>query len=246
MTYWIRPAIVVACTALMIYTNLFGGGGSGFTEEPNDPGMYYRYPTPISPAPFTFAIWLPIFLGCCVLAIYQALPANAQNARLDSFAWPYCVGLLANASTPFLRIGWSNLVVTILFLSLCIAVVFLSRQPSSGVGETICLRIPTVVFTTWCGIAMVVNLCQWLVSSEIPVSTVTASLIVCLVMCSGWYAVVNTNQVSIAVVMLWAAVGIYFAQPHWNVVCSSILATSVLTALLAIWVRIGNPVLANR
>jgi hypothetical protein len=39
------------------------------------------YPTPITPAGYTFAIWSLIYLGLIVFSVYQALPKNAERFR---------------------------------------------------------------------------------------------------------------------------------------------------------------------
>lgn len=236
----LRPWLIIACTALMIYTNLFGGGGSGFTEDRSDPGMYYAFPTPFSPAPFTFAIWLPIFIGCSALAIYQAMPSQIRNPQLDRFALPYCSALLANASTPFLKIGWSNIVVTFLFVCLCFAVLVLVQKNKGNLADTLFLRVPTVIFATWCGLAMIVNLCQWMVSIGMPISLPFTVGLVCAAMTLGILAMIGTRQCAIACVMIWAGIGICYAQPSWNIVSTSVALTSVLTVVVAAWIVFGS------
>ena len=240
MAEWVRPLMVILCTIVMLYTNLFGDGGSSFTEDSSDPGMYYAYPTPFSPAPFTFAIWLPIFFGCCALAVYQALPSQIANPRLDLFALPYCCALLANASTPFLRIGWNNLVVTLLFVLLCIATTVVIRDNVHGALETWAVRIPLVAFTTWCGLASIVNLCQFLVSRGFIVSSTLTISLVCLAMGLGVIAMYCTKEPVIAVVMLWAGIGILYSQPSWNGISFSVAITSALTLLAALWVAFAS------
>jgi translocator protein len=234
MAYWIRPTLVIVCTLIMIATNTFGVE-SGFSGEGPDPGMYYTYPTPFSPAPFTFAIWLPIFTGCCALAVYQALPAQAKRAELDGFAVPYCCGLLANAATPFMEIGWSNIVVAFLFGFLCLALVYL-RNVRLQKNDGLFLKIPTTIFATWCGLATIVNFCQWLVSTGYGVTALLASGLVCAAMIIGALVISKTKNVSIAFVMVWAGIGIAFAQPSWNMISTSVLVTSLLTILTTSYV----------
>jgi hypothetical protein len=234
MTYWIRPAVVIMCTIIMIGTNSFAVE-SGFSGEGSDPGMYYLYPTPFSPAPFTFAIWFPIFIGCCALAVYQALPVQAKRIELDRFAVPYCCGLLANASTPFMEIGWSNIVVTFLFLFLCLAFICLQSIQMHR-NDRLFLKIPTTIFATWCGLATIVNLCQWLVSTGYGVTVLLAAVLVCAVMVLGALVIRKTKNVAIAVVMVWAGIGIAYAQPSWNMISTAVLVTSVLTLLTAAYV----------
>ena len=38
----------------------------------------------LTPAPYAFLIWIPIYLGLLALAVYQALPDQEENARLQA------------------------------------------------------------------------------------------------------------------------------------------------------------------
>ncbi|MEL6110210.1 MAG: hypothetical protein AAFU85_29705 [Planctomycetota bacterium] len=217
----------------MLATNLGGVGGARSTEADVDPGMYYSYPTTFSPAPITFAIWLPIFLGCCVIAGYQLLPRQVHDQRLRGFRLPYCGALLANAATPFTPIGWSNAVVVALFIFLCWALTLLpNSKTQSSEMHRLALRMPMTAFATWAGLASIVNLCQLLVSRGIDVSPSFAAGLVVLAMATGVLAMLRTRESVIAIVMLWAGFGIALAQPMWNVVCWSVATTSLLSLVV--------------
>ncbi len=224
-----RAILVIACTALMLATNLFAGG-SGFSESA-EPGMYFLYPTPFSPAPFTFAIWLPLFIGCVTIAIFQL--ARASLPTVQEFALPYSAALLANALTPFLKVGWSNVVVCILFACLSLSVRRVLRSKAESRTETWAFRLPLVAFATWSGLAVVVNLCQWLVSMGFVVTPKLAATLVCAAMSLGIVALWRTKSVVISVVMAWAGTGIVAAQPSWNVVSTAVVVTTLCTLIAA-------------
>ena len=57
--------------------------------------------TLITPSGWAFAIWGPLFLGSAVFAVWQALPAQRNNALLDKIAWPAAVALAAQG-------GWAT------------------------------------------------------------------------------------------------------------------------------------------
>ncbi|MEE4207439.1 MAG: hypothetical protein V2I39_14185 [Erythrobacter sp.] len=51
--------------------------------------------TLITPSGWAFAIWGPLFLGSAVFAVWQALPAQRDNALLARIAWPAAIALAA-------------------------------------------------------------------------------------------------------------------------------------------------------
>ncbi|RDC61361.1 hypothetical protein HME9302_02583 [Alteripontixanthobacter maritimus] len=97
----------------MLFTNLAIGTGS-FTEgkaRGDIQTVYYLDQSDFTPAPFTFAVWAPIFLSCLAFAVFQARPKERNNGVLDRFALYYAGALVANAATPFAPIGWGLIVV---------------------------------------------------------------------------------------------------------------------------------------
>jgi len=60
--------ILTLSLVFMLYANLIGGGNT------SGPSMYEQFPTSFSPAPYAFAIWLPIFLGCISTVAYVLFP----------------------------------------------------------------------------------------------------------------------------------------------------------------------------
>ncbi|MBA3450150.1 MAG: hypothetical protein H0T18_02930 [Chloroflexia bacterium] len=52
----------------------------------------------IIPATYAFAIWGPIFILCAVYAVYQALPAQRENAVFRAIGWWTAGAFLANGA----------------------------------------------------------------------------------------------------------------------------------------------------
>lgn len=229
----IRQFLIVALTVLMLYTNLLSGSGGGFSE---DSGVYFQYPTSFSPAPFTFAIWFPIFLGTLALAIFQALPKQANSPMLDRLAISYALALVANALTPFVSLGISNLVVLVLFLAL--AVSFATTFSEKIDPKTkLFVRLPLATFSTWAAIATVLNACQWVVAQGGSVTPSTAAGLVSVVMVLGVLAILRTREAAIAAVMVWAGIGIAAANPEAPLLIATIAITSVATVAVALNLR---------
>ena len=233
MTGRTRQIALLALTGLMLYTNLVSGAGGGFSDAPSDPGVYFLYPTGFSPAPFTFAIWFPIFLGTLVLAVWQALPAQRNAPLLDRIALPYGAALLANALTPFVTLGASNIVVLVLFLALAIAYARTLGHVRDRATRAF-VQAPLAVFATWAALATVLNACQLVVARGGEVGTTTASVLVLAVMLAGVAAIRRTREGLIAAVMVWAGIGIAAANPQAMLLLGTIALTSLATVGIAL------------
>ena len=59
--------------------------------------------TLITPAGWAFSIWGPLFAGSFVFAIYQLLPAKADDPFLERLRWPAAGAFLGNAVWPYTR-----------------------------------------------------------------------------------------------------------------------------------------------
>lgn len=230
-----RQIAIVLATLVMLFCNLVLGANA-FSEGGAEQSVYYLYPTAFSPAPFTFAVWLPIFAGTLALAIYQARPSRRNDALLDRMAGPYLVALGANTAQVFTPLGWSNLAVLALFLSLAMTFAVLvqtrtgaPRGPRETAGMRWCVRVPVALFATWAGLATIVNACQLAVASGIEVGTVAAAALVALAMGAGAYAIWRTREWAILAVMLWAGAGIWAANAHAPVLVATILVTSAIS-----------------
>ena len=85
-----RLAVVLACVIQIGATFL---PQLGFGEPIGNRSDSIR--TLITPSGWAFAIWGPLFLGSAIFAIWQALPAQRDNALLDRIAWPAAIALAA-------------------------------------------------------------------------------------------------------------------------------------------------------
>jgi hypothetical protein len=219
----------------MLYTNLFSGSGGGFSDDGGQ-SVYFSYPTGFTPAPFTFAIWLPIFAGTVALAIYQALPGQKLNQILDRICGPYSLALCANAATPYTDLGLSNWAVLVLAVSLAKA--FSMTLPLTPNRQfRFFVQATLAIFGTWAGLAAILNGCQWLVSQGVAVGTPEAAILVVLAMAAGIAAIIRTKEPIIAAVMVWAGIGIAAAQSGSTLLVLIIFATSIATIAASIGVR---------
>ncbi len=227
-----RQVVLVVLTIFMLFTNLAIGTGA-FSEggaQGDVQSVYYLYQSAFTPAPFTFAVWGPIFLGCVAIAVLQARPKERKNPALDRFALPYALGLIANALTPFAPIGWGLLVVAVLFASLAFAYRALASEPDRADWF---YRVPVALFATWALVATVLNVTQVVVAAGGAVGPVGAAILVILVMAVGAAAIRATREAAILAIMVWAGIGIVAEHPDAILLVAAIATTSLISSWLA-------------
>src|SRR5512143_76218 len=61
-----------------------------------------RFQVYFVPAGYVFSIWGLIYIGLIAYAIYQALPSQRENPRLQATGWWIVLGGLANSAWIFL------------------------------------------------------------------------------------------------------------------------------------------------
>jgi len=233
----LRQMAVVVALVFMLWSNL---GGGGRDDENLAPDMYTAYPTAFSPAPYTFAVWAPIFLGCIALAVYQGLPAMRHDSRFQTLGWLVAVAFLLTAATAYTPIGISNAVITALVIALALAYVTAARTEPQSTGFAWCVRIPLALFLGWCTVATILNGCQFAVSRGFPVGSVAAALLIAIVATAGVGAVLRWHELTFGLVLVWAFWGIVAAQPGASPILLAAAAGSVaLLGAMAFALRRG-------
>jgi len=114
------------------------------------------------PAPYSLIIWVPIYTGFLIFAVWQALPAQAENPRVAAIR-PWLM------LTAVLNAGWIGAIaghrsvwtVVLVFLMFAVAVVM---HRAGRIGECSVhaaeawLRLPFSLYTGWLIIAAFVSL----------------------------------------------------------------------------------------
>src|SRR5512136_413233 len=93
-----------------------------------------RFQVYFVPAGYVFSIWGLIYLGLVAYAVFQALPAQKTNPRLQASGWWVALGGLANSAWIFLwhfeQFVWTLAAMLILLVSLIVVYLRL------GIGRT--------------------------------------------------------------------------------------------------------------
>lgn len=120
--------------------------------------------TVITPAGYAFSIWGVIYLGCLVLAVYQALPDQRNRRDLGHLCPPLAVALLGNTLWPVYVQGFGLDVVSVLLIFTTLGFLLYSwhawesavRDEPLANGWTV--RLPLSIFAGWVSAAAFVNL----------------------------------------------------------------------------------------
>lgn len=162
----IQPFLVIIATLGMIVFNYFAAtgilGGTA-TNVVSD-----KYPTPITPAGYAFAIWSLIYLGCAAFSIYQALPS--QTERFRALRRIYIASCAANCAWLYF---WSQEMVVvclgvILILLLTLALINFKLKTTETTGEYWFAKFPFGIYFGWVTAATLVNAMIALVYLGIP------------------------------------------------------------------------------
>jgi hypothetical protein len=114
-----------------------------------------------------FSIWGLIYIGLIAYAIYQVLPAQRDNPRLQSIAYIFILSCLANIAWLFLwhyEIFEFTLVAMLVLLISLIAIYLrldIGRSEVST-GEKWAVHIPFSIYLGWITVATIANTTQLL------------------------------------------------------------------------------------
>ncbi|MBN2045813.1 MAG: tryptophan-rich sensory protein [Anaerolineales bacterium] len=201
------------------------------------------------PAGYVFAIWGLIYLGLIGYTVYQALPAQRQNALLNKIAPAYWIGNLANTVWIFL---WhynifpvTLIAMLILLASLLYIYVQIMQAGVLNRTQKWLVRLPFSLYLGWISVATIANFSQVLyylnwngfgVSGPAWAAIMTAvAAVIGLIM--AWCNL----DVAYVLVLVWAFVGIANQHTDTALVANSALAAAGVLAVALIAAPILKP-----
>ncbi len=205
------------------------------------------------PAGYVFAIWGLIYLGLMVYTVFQALPAQKDNPRMQNTGWWVVLGSLANCMWIFL---WHyELFVGTLAAMLVLLASLIVTYLRLGIGETKVstmekwmVRVPFSIYLGWITVATIANVTDvlsFLKWNQFGFSDGTWMLVILFVVAiiSGLMSYTRRDIAYIAVI-LWALAGIGVKFPRQGIVTVGIWVAFGLVALSlgAVYLMKRNPV----
>jgi hypothetical protein len=195
------------------------------------------------PAGYVFSIWGLIYVGLIAYAVYQLLPAQADNPALRSIGPIFILSSLANIAWIFL---WhyeifSLTVVVMLILLACLIVIYLRldigrAQVSSGMRWFV--HLPFSIYLGWITVATIANVTTllaywdwsgWGISPE-----AWAVIMLTIATAVGGLVSFTRSDIAYAAVLIWAFAGIGVKQSDTSVVAAAAWVATVITAILLI------------
>ena len=201
------------------------------------------------PAGYVFSIWGLIYIGLIAFAIYQALPANRENPRLERSGWLFILSCAANIAWLFCwhyeQFAWS-VIAMLALLGLLIAV-YLRLEIGKLVvptGERWCIQVPISVYLGWITVATIANITSYLYYIQWSGWGISAEIwtVFMLLAAAGISALValNRGDVAFLMVIIWAVAGIAIKHADTPIVAYSAWAVALFLAFLLIIAAVAS------
>lgn len=201
-----------------------------------------RFGSLFVPAGYVFSIWGLIYLGLMAYSIFQALPSQRENPRLQSIASLYCLSCLANAVWLLL---WHYLqfeltvLVMLALLGLLVGIYLRLGTGKLAVppAERLTTRLTFSVYLGWITVATIANISQTLWSrgwrgEPLQETTWTLIMLGAGVLIASLMSIIRKDWAYI-LVLVWAYVGIAVKQAGIPLVANAAWAFSLALAVLA-------------
>jgi benzodiazapine receptor len=193
------------------------------------------------PAGYVFSIWGLIYLGLIAFGIYQFLPSQQKNPRLQRVGYLFVFSSLTNIAWLFL---WHYEIFTLtlvamLTLLLLLIVIYLRLgigRSQVSTREKWFVQVPFSIYLGWITVATIANVTSllyylnwngWGISPEI---WTVIMLLVGVVITAAMR--ITRNEVAYLLVIIWAYMGIFVKHSGNPVVAPSALIGAGLVLLM--------------
>jgi hypothetical protein len=203
-----------------------------------------RFQVYFVPAGYVFSIWGLIYLGLIFFAVYQALPSQRNNPRLDRISYLFALSCLANITWLFLW-HYEQFVLTLVamfsLLGLLIAIYLVLGIGKVEVSkiEKWCIEVPFSLYLGWVTVAAIANVTitlsylkwnGWGLTAE---SWAFVMLLVSAII--TFFVFITRNDITYVLVIIWAFVGISVKQIGIPMVEITAWILAGLLALLSVF-----------
>ena len=226
----------VAVNMLAGSTTLLNGVTSGEVSD--------IYPTLVTPAGFTFAIWGIIYTLLLLFTVYQLLPKNRDNPFISQIGVFFALSSLCNVCWLFLwhydYIAYS----VALMLALLASLILVYRR--LGIGKTAVslkelafVHLPFSVYLGWISIATIANVSVALTAAGWDgwgiADATWAVAIICVALLLSSAVLVTRKDIAYSFVVVWALLGIMTKQSgNESIVLASEIGIVLLLAAIGV------------
>ena len=200
--------------------------------------------TLITPSGWAFAIWGPLFLGSAIFAIWQSLPAQADNALLGRIGWWAAIALAAQGAwatyTQFANLtALSAIIIAISLIGLlAILRIMVKFERDFNLAERFIVALTFSALAAWLTAATIVNISATLVYYGVAGGNEYPSVAALMVLVGGAIAAAavyrSRGNPWYALVFCWALMAIYFKGGQQAASIAIACSVSALLVLAAV------------
>jgi hypothetical protein len=229
--------VIVATITINVLANALPINGLNTGEISDAFNVYFV------PAGYVFSIWGIIYIGLIAYAIYQALPSQKDNPRLQSTGWWVILGGLANSTWIFLWhyqqfVGTLGAMLVLLASLIAVYLRLGTSLTRVSKAETWLVRVPFSIYLGWISVATVANFSdvldfigwnRWGLSAGTWMIAILGVVVILA-------ALMNflRRDVAYAAVLLWALAGIAVKFPQQGIITIAIWIAFALVGLTLI------------
>lgn len=236
----LKPVLVIVAVLATIVVNILANAlpiNGLNTGEISD-----RFDILFVPAGYVFSIWGLIYLGLIAYAIYQVLPAQRDNPRLQAIAWPVIISSVANIIWIFLWHYQVFALTLVAMVALLLSLIIVYQR--LGIGKVKVSRqefwfvhVPFSIYLGWITVATIANATQLLdyvgwngfgISDEIWFLIILGVAI--LIAAAMAF---TRRDVAYLLVLAWAFYGINVQHTGSALVSGAALVATIIMLLLA-------------
>jgi hypothetical protein len=200
------------------------------------------FPVLFTPAGYVFSIWSVIYTGLIAFTIYQALPSQKSNPRIERIGPWFIISNLLNTAWIFLwQYGYFTLTLFVM-LPLLFSLAMIFRRLNQG-GESVkrsenwLVNIPFSIYLGWISVATIANFTITLYNlgwtgGGIP-QELWAIAVILVAILLGLFMTLRQKQIAFPLVLIWAFIGIAVKQSAYvPVEYAAILGAALLAITL--------------
>jgi len=202
-----------------------------------------RFQVYFVPAGYVFSIWGLIYLGLLAFMVFQILPSQKDNPRLQAISNWVILGNLANAAWIFLwhyqQFPLTLLVMLTLLASLLMVYLRLRATPPASRLERWLVDLPFSIYLGWITVATIANVSDvldYLRWDQFNLGDATWMIIILFVVVAlAWAMSLRERDAAYLGVLLWALAGIGLKFPAEGLVTAGTWVAFGLVALAFAW-----------
>ena len=203
-----------------------------------------KYPSLFTPAGYVFSIWGLIYLLLAIFAVYQALPSQKENGRLERLGYLFALSCVFNFV--WIIVWHYEFILLSQLMMLGILATLIMSYENLGIGtseapraERWAVRLAFSIYLGWITVATVANTSVLLISRGFdggafaPLWTIIA---IVAALGIGLTVLARRGDIPYTLVLVWAFAGIAAKQlgATPSVVIAAIAAAVVLVVMIGI------------